>query len=184
MDEFFDKVKGHAYKAKDEAAKFTKQVVGKTNNIIAQTKLSFALNETESKIKEIYSQIGKMVYDKYQDGESFEGDVLDNCLKISELKSEANDLKEKIAELKEYNRCPECGEHNKKTASFCWKCGCNISEKDNDDTVRTDMEEAMGAVIDKVGRTVDDVQDAVEMAEEKIKKVVTIKPKKPDNKDE
>ena len=51
MEEVFDKIKVQANRAKDEAKKWTKTVIDKTNNVVNQTKLKFAINETEDKIK-------------------------------------------------------------------------------------------------------------------------------------
>ena len=56
MEEMFDRIKEHAYKAKDGAVKLTKTVIGKTNNVVSQTKVKFAISETEDKIKEIYGE--------------------------------------------------------------------------------------------------------------------------------
>ena len=65
MDEFFCKVKEHAVKAKDEAARLAHHMVDKRNNIMTQTKIGFAVNETEEKINEIYTNMGKKVYNRY-----------------------------------------------------------------------------------------------------------------------
>ena len=60
MDDILGKVKEHAAWAKDEAAKLSKHVYEKTNNVIGKTKISFAISETESKIKDVYAEIGKV----------------------------------------------------------------------------------------------------------------------------
>ena len=66
MEEVFDKIKEHANKAKDSAVQVTKTVIEKTNNIVNQTKLKFSISETKSKIKDIYTEIGKSVYETYK----------------------------------------------------------------------------------------------------------------------
>lgn len=74
MEEVFDKIKERANKAKDSAVQVTKTVIEKTNNIVNQTKLKFSISETESKIKDIYTEIGKAVYENYKST----GEVIDD----------------------------------------------------------------------------------------------------------
>ena len=62
MDEFFDKIKDGASKAKDSAEKLAKKVVKHTSDAITNTKLSISINEANNKIKDIYSEIGKALY--------------------------------------------------------------------------------------------------------------------------
>ena len=138
MDEVFNKIKERAIKAKDEAAKITKHMMGKTNDVISKTKLSFAISEAESKIKDMYVTIGKKMYDLYtQNGEGDE-ELLECYQKIDTLNSEIAELKEKISELCDVVVC-ECGEHNKKEAVYCAKCGKKLA--DNDEVKNVDYME-------------------------------------------
>ncbi|MDD6484328.1 MAG: hypothetical protein PUF72_07120 [Clostridiales bacterium] len=125
MDDFFDKVKKHAYSAKDTASKLTKQLVDKTSNVVGQTKLTFAANETEHKINELYADLGKTIYEQYKDGGEVCDCMLERCQKLDDLNEEATEIRAKIAELKDSIKC-ECGEFNKKTADFCSKCGKHL----------------------------------------------------------
>lgn len=151
MEEVFDKIKEHAYKAKDGAVKLTKTVIDKTNNVVNQTKLKFAISETEDKIKDIYTEIGKAVYEKYADtDEACCGFVAEKCGKIDALKEEVADLKEQLAQLKETVKCGSCGAYNHADDVYCSKCGEKLKDED-------DFEE--------------DIDDSVD--------VVTITPKKP-----
>lgn len=143
MDEIFDRMREHANKAKDEAAKLTRQVVDKTNCLITQTKLNFAVNETEGKIKEIYAQMGKKVYEKHLNGVDVYEELEESCMKIDDLMAEAADLREKLAEVRDSLKCPKCGEYNKKTSTYCSKCGSILktetdgAEKDTEDQEET-----------------------------------------------
>lgn len=128
MDDFFDKVRKHADKAKDEAEKLTRRMMDKTNNVITQTKLNFAINETEGKIKEIYAQMGERVYDKHTGGADVYEELEEYCEKIDELFEEVRALREKLAEVKDTVTCPSCGEQNPKTSSYCGKCGSSLTK--------------------------------------------------------
>ena len=142
MEEVFDKIKEKAYKAKDGAVKLTKNVIDKTNNVVNQTKLKFAISETENKIEDIYAEIGKVVYEKYVDtNEACCDFVAEKCGKIDALKEEAADLKEQLAQLKETVKCSACGAYNSAEDVYCSKCGAKLYnveddfEEDIDDSV-------------------------------------------------
>ena len=101
MEEVFDKIKEHAYKAKDGAVKLTRTVIDKTNNVVNQTKLKFAISETEDKIKDIYTEIGKAVYEKYADtNEACCGFVAEKCGKIDAIIEKIDTQIERLKELK------------------------------------------------------------------------------------
>ena len=59
MDEFLDKIKDGASKTKDAAERLAKEVAKRTSNAIRITKLSYAMNDANNKIKDIYAKIGK-----------------------------------------------------------------------------------------------------------------------------
>ncbi len=137
MDEFFDKIKEHAIKAKDEATKITKHMVGKTNDVINKTKTSIAISEAESKIKDLYTSIGKKVYEDYAKQGDVDEEYLEGCQKIDLLFAEVNELREKIAELQDTKMC-ECGEYSKKDSMYCAKCGKKFYDEEK--TSDTDEE--------------------------------------------
>ncbi len=153
MDEFFYKVKEQAAKAKDEAAKLAHQMVDKTNNLMTQTKIGFAVGETEDKIKEIYTNMGEKVYNRYTEGTLLCECMRESCEKLDELMEELADLKEKLSEVKNSVKCEKCGESNPKTACYCAKCGAAL--KEDDYTVESYKEDEVEAVIIKPRKTED-----------------------------
>ena len=62
MDEFFDKLKDGASKAKDAAERLAKEVTKRTSNAITSTKLSYSINEANNKAEDIFAKIGKGIY--------------------------------------------------------------------------------------------------------------------------
>lgn len=123
MDEIFDKVRDGASKVLDGATKIAKQVSDKTGVVVTQTKISFAIAETKNKMEAIYAEIGKKAYKKHTEGANLCECMTDAFEKLDELQSELEDLKEKLAEVKETVKCENCGENNPKTASYCVNCG-------------------------------------------------------------
>lgn len=139
----------------------TKQVVRKTNDAVSQTKLGFAINETENKISEIYEDMGRGVYRDYLKNADVSEDMLVSCQQIDKLLAEVDDLKDKVAELKQSVKCKDCGEYNKSGSAYCSKCGSQLKQDSSDDS--------------------DGAEEYEETEEETItnKKIVTIRAKKP-----
>ncbi len=178
MEDLLGKVKEHTARVKDEAAKLGKQVYAKTNNVIGKTKISFAINETESKIKDVYAEIGKRVYEKYSAG----GDVCEFaqelCENIAELEKEKSVLKEKLAELKESVTCAECGKHNSQESAYCSQCGSKLNTTMKNGNIEYE-EEPIAVYTDDVSEAEEAAEVIDDQEEKKVKKVVTIKSKKP-----
>lgn len=191
MEDFLGKVKEQATKAKTGATKLGKQVYEKTNTAIAITKLSIAVSETDSKIKDAYETIGRTVYDKYITDGTVCDIVGENCRAIDELFKEREALLEKKAELKSSIKCPDCGKYNNNDSAYCSKCGTKLtSEEKQDKEAENSVEEDNADVPDAAPA---EEQEAAEVGEEtivsedveddniltKVKKVITIKAKKP-----
>ena len=142
MEEVFDKLKEHANKAKDSGAG-DKTVIEKTNNIVNQTKLKFSISETKSKIKDIYTEIGKSVYETYKSTGEVIDDMEEKFAKIDAMTEEVNELKEQLYQLKENVKCPKCGAYNHSDDVYCSKCGERIYNVNSDDTDSYDDDEVV-----------------------------------------
>lgn len=165
MEDFVEKLRDGAAKFKKGAKKVTKQVVRKTNDAVSQTKLSFAINETENKISEVYEEMGRGVYRDYlKNGETSES-MKESCAQVDKLLAEVDDLKEKVAELKQSVKCSGCGEYNKSGSLYCSKCGTALFKNEDDEYGDDEAVEA--------DETEEEAQEAP------VKRVVTIHARKP-----
>ena len=162
MDELFDRIKGGASKAKDSAERIAKEVAKRTSNAITHTKLNFAANEAQGKVKDIYREIGKSMYKRYLDGADYEESFSDSFKQLDKLFEEIEMLNAKIAELKNSLKCPECGAYNSSDSEYCSKCGSHIEQDAADEEF--DVEEAFA--------------EAAEDDEDE--EVIVINPKKPE----
>ena len=78
--EFFEKLGKKASETFNNAGE-------KANKIAGETKLKFKINDNKSKIKDIYQEIGKIVYQKFAlDGNlEIKDDISEQLTKITEL---------------------------------------------------------------------------------------------------
>lgn len=165
MDEFFDKIKGGATKAMGGAERIAKKVADRTTRAITHTKLVFAVNEAQDKVKDVYRQIGKELYAKHLDGADCGEDFADSFDQLDKLMDEISMLNDKIAELKNSLKCAECGAFNSNESEYCSKCGAKIVIKNNADN--EDDEVIIDEIFDEAEADDDD-------------EVITINPKKPE----
>ncbi len=114
--EWFEKVKTTVTKT----AQLTKEKSGELYEI---TRLSFAINDLETKIDKLFKNIGMLVYRDYENGAEFSEDI-DMLLKDIDAKyQEVSDIKEQINQIKNVSVCSECGKTNPVDANFCLSCG-------------------------------------------------------------
>ena len=114
--EWFEKVKTTVSKT----AKLTKEKSGELYEI---TRLSFAINDLETKIDKLFKNIGMLAYRDFENGGEFSEDI-DMLLRDIDAKyEEISVIKEQINQIKNVSLCPECGKTNPDDANFCLSCG-------------------------------------------------------------
>lgn len=114
---FFDNLGKKASEAYGATAK-------KTGDLAKEAKLRMKINENKSDINELYTEIGKKVYEKYVSEETFNMRyVEEECSKIDILSSEIESCLTSILELKNRKQCPKCFAEIDVNATFCPKCG-------------------------------------------------------------
>lgn len=96
-----------------------------TNKIAKQTKLTIKMNENKGKIKNLYEEIGKKVYETHvEKGKiAFSGELLEQCKTIDELANEIHEAKSEILTLNQKKLCNKCNQEIEISAQFCPKCG-------------------------------------------------------------
>ena len=79
-----------------------KATADKTSKIAKEAKLKILINDDESKISEIYEEIGKKIYEMYQKDkdQEYPADLKDSLTKIDALNEEINDTKNELLKLK------------------------------------------------------------------------------------
>ena len=130
MDDFFDRIKDGAFRVRDGAELVAREVAKRTSEAITHTKLSFAINQAQSKIKDVYTEIGESLYAQHLDGTDIDESLVPYFEQLDKLNDEIDSLNSKCAELMNSLQCSECGAFNSKDAVFCSKCGSKFDPAD------------------------------------------------------
>ena len=85
--------------------------------------MNMNIGAEEEKIKKLHSEMGKLLYDVYQDGEQINEDIIPFCEKIDVIYGTIEEMKTKILELRNVKACAECGHELEMEMAFCYKCG-------------------------------------------------------------
>ena len=121
--EFFDKLSKKASDTYKGAAE-------KTGKLAKETKLKIKINDNKSKIKVLYQEIGKKVYQKHIDEQEIciKKDLEEECAKIDILANEIDSYHKEILGLSDQKSCINCKEPIDIKAKFCPNCGTEQPE--------------------------------------------------------
>lgn len=100
-----------------------KAAAKKSGSVVEVTKLNMNINTEEEKVRKIYSDMGRMLYEDYTEGKNVGERLLEQCVKIDEIIEGIDDMKQKILELKNVKACPNCGMELEVDMTYCYKCG-------------------------------------------------------------
>ena len=122
--EFFEKLGKKATETFNSAAE-------KTNKIASETKIKLKINDCKSKIKDVYQDIGKIVYQKFVlDGkQEIKEDIEEQLSRISELTNQIEEYEKQILDLSDKKQCVNCKNKIEKNAKFCPECGTEQPEE-------------------------------------------------------
>ena len=94
-----------------------------TTRIARETKLKMKMSENKGKIEDLYSEIGKKMYQKHLKEEVIYGDLTEDFSTIDTLAKEIESAKVEILKLNQKKVCLKCNEEIPISAQFCPKCG-------------------------------------------------------------
>lgn len=127
--DFFDKLG-------EKASKTYKYTTEKTAKLAKEAKLKMSMNENKSKIEDLYSEIGKKVYENHIREEDIDVDISleleEYCIQIDELSDRIEDERKEILNLKDKRQCDNCYYEIDIDYNYCPHCG-QIQEKVNED---------------------------------------------------
>lgn len=95
----------------------------KSGELVEVTKLNVNINSEEDKVQKLYSQIGKVIYEKYAASGAADEGIQELCESIKAHEQTIKSLRDKIAEVKGTKSCVGCGTEMEREQIFCSKCG-------------------------------------------------------------
>ncbi|AUS96619.1 zinc-ribbon domain-containing protein [Clostridium thermosuccinogenes] len=100
-----------------------KAAAKKSNDIVEVTKLHMSISAEEDKIKKLYGEIGKALYESYERGEPIGDAFKDSCEQIQSISENIKQMKQKILELKNLKACSNCSAELDADVIYCPRCG-------------------------------------------------------------
>ena len=98
-------------------------VVKKSGEIVELSKLTVSIKAEESKIKDLYEEIGKIVYTKFKNNVYIDPELTEKCKEIIIIEKDVHEMNAKISVLKNKKVCTKCGDALEKDAPACTNCG-------------------------------------------------------------
>lgn len=102
-----------------------------TTKIAREAKLKMKINENKGKIKDLYEELGRKVYENHVREENVDISefINDDCSKIDVLSKEIEDARKEILVLNNKKMCKKCFAEIEKDSIFCPKCGEKQTEE-------------------------------------------------------
>ncbi len=132
--------KGFMEKFMQHATKTKEVVMQKSGEVAKLTKLKVAIVSAEGKIKDVYTAIGKIVYDAYRNDEGDSEEIEAKCAELDTLHAELEQLKADYAAVRNLKVCEDCHAENAEDATYCAKCGAVLAQKVEAMPVETEAE--------------------------------------------
>ena len=122
-------------KLKNAANKTYKSASQKTGELAKEAKIKMKMNENKSKIKDLYEEIGKIIYQKHINKEEvkIKEDLDSYCSQIDEISKEQEKLQEEVLALKNKRICENCYTEIELNVKYCPHCGFEQSEETVED---------------------------------------------------
>ena len=110
-----------------EAAGTTARSAGKyAGQMVDIAKLNMKIFDLKSEIADLLKDVGQVVYDTHHGREAGEG-ALDALLaQLDEKNAAVDEVKERIAVLRNAKECPSCGNMCGRDDHFCKECGAQL----------------------------------------------------------
>ena len=157
---FFDELKKNLSGVTDTVAKTSESVMKKSSTAIEIQKAKLKKVSLEGDMKSLYESLGQLYFEKYADGD-MPKEMAELCEKITSCQHAINEAEQRAALLKGVVICSNCQAEVDKDASYCPKCGAEIIQEDETDSVEAE-EEDENAESAKEANTADEEPEAAE----------------------
>ena len=127
------------------ASETYKYTTEKTSKFAKETKTKMEINELKAQIEDLYTEIGKKIYEQHirEEKTDIEEEIQAICKQIDELTDKIEKAKEDVLNLKDKKQCPNCYSEIKKDANYCPNCGAEqekIEEINNEENIKENLD--------------------------------------------
>ena len=114
-----------------KTSEFGKKTSETTSKLTKEAKLKMKIGENKGKMKSLYEEIGKKIYENYirEDKVDIEEFIKQDCQDLDSLSKEIENARKEILELNNKKLCGKCFAEIEKDAKFCAKCGEKQAEE-------------------------------------------------------
>lgn len=121
--EFFNKLGNIASETYKKTSK-------KTGDLAKEAKIRMKMNEDKGKIKDLYTEIGKCIYQKHLEGGEIpvNEEIINYCKNIDELSDGIEKALDELLILKGKRICENCHTEIDSKVKFCPSCGTEQPE--------------------------------------------------------
>ncbi len=144
-----------------------------TSKMAKESKLKKSISENESKINNMYSEVGRKVLEQKGNNEQVANTLEEYAGKIQALKDEIVSFRNEILLLNNKKRCPKCNAEVDSTSAFCPTCGADlkvdtevVEEKVNEEQSAESLEKASEEIATETKEEVVEAEVATEEKEE------------------
>lgn len=126
VKELLDRIRDTASAAADSAADTARVAGRKAGQMVDVAKLNVQLFDLNGEFSDILKKLGQVMYDTHR-GQAPEGDpVTELLVQADETAAKVEEVKSRIADLRQARSCPACGAPCGKGDKFCRSCGASL----------------------------------------------------------
>lgn len=100
----------------------------KTEEVVGVQKIKSQIRVMERNNERDFQDIGKMVYDKFKEGEVVDAKFIELCEAVEKREDEIEASLKEIAAIQGKDVCSNCKSHLEPDMVYCPKCGAKVEE--------------------------------------------------------
>ena len=126
VKDLLDRIRGTASVAADAAADTARVAGRKAGQMVDVAKLNVQLFDLTGDLNDILHQLGQVMYDTHLGRAPQEDSVGELLARADGLSEKIDEVKGRIADLRQTKACPACGAPCGKEDKFCRRCGAGL----------------------------------------------------------